>query len=218
MILSRYGIRLVRVKPEHLELIRTKRNDPAIRRYMNFRETITCEMQLRWFRSISNAYNFYYLIEYKGEFIGLVNDKNINWELKTSEGGLFIWDQRYIASIVPLLVSLLICEMAFYVLGWDYSIIRVLPDNQRAIDFNLSLGFVRCGEAPGGLLLMKLTRENFEASLQKLRRVTRHLPDNQKLVLIFEPSDNDGTAEQVKGIMNRVDPRILSKFVEVREA
>lgn len=218
MILSRYGISLVRVKPEHLELIRGKRNDPAIRKYMNFRETITSEMQQRWFRSISNANNFYYLIEYKGEFIGLVNDKNIDWELKTSEGGLFIWDQRYIASIVPLLVSLLICEMAFYVLGWDYSLIRVLPDNQRAIHFNLSLGFVRCGEAPGGLLLMKLTRESFGASLQKLRRVTRHLPDNQKLVLIFEPSDNDGTAEQVKGIMNRVDPKILSKFVEVREA
>ena len=45
MIISRYGINLVRVQKEHIEMIRVWRNDPKIRDHMFFKSEITSEMQ-----------------------------------------------------------------------------------------------------------------------------------------------------------------------------
>lgn len=190
MLLQKFGITLKRLTIDDLELVRQMRNSEDISRFMNYREHITQEMQIDWFKSIDNTNNFYFIIEYLGDKIGLVNDKDIDWVNKTSEGGLFIWDNRYRNSFIPLFVSVCIIEMAFYILNWEKSIIKVLRSNKQAIDYNFRLGFTILNETDEETIQMILTRENYELKARKLTEAAITLnPDCSGMVLILEPDD-----------------------------
>ncbi len=217
MRVSKYGISLIRLREDDLELVRTKRNSAEVNAYMQYHEYITPEMQSAWYKSINNDNNFYYIIEYKSEKIGLVNDKNIDWEKKTAEGGVFIWDQRYVNSIVPMLVSYLMIEIAFYLIGWDTTTIKVLKSNKRAIEFNLALGYTHKQDAEDTeCILMTLTLANFEEKAEKLQQVISHLPPNERILLCFDEIDKiNGTCESVEKIMTYVPPGILVEKLEV---
>ena len=115
MKIRKYGITLIRLKEEHLELVRKWRNNPEIQQHMEYQEYITPEMQKNWFSSINNIYNSYYIIEYEKKYIGLINEKNIDYENKTAEAGLFIWDKNYLNTHIPLLASLSMLEIGFHI-------------------------------------------------------------------------------------------------------
>ena len=90
MIIEKYGIKLIRLKQEDIELVRLKRNSLDINELMHDRVIISFEMQYKWFQSINNIYNNYFIIIYNNEKIGLVNGKNSDYEKRQSEGGMFI--------------------------------------------------------------------------------------------------------------------------------
>lgn len=217
MKISKYGVTLHRIRSEHIELIRKKRNSADISRNMLFREKITPGMQKKWFAKIHNPDNYYYLIEYKSEFIGLVNDKNIDWVNKTSEGGMFIWEKEYKNSPVPLLVSFLMIEIAFYILNWNETSINVLKSNEKALDFNKMLGFVISGvDDTRNVFHMKLNLEKYEQTLSKLKKTLTNISQNQKIKLFFEPSDDeDGTRKSVDLILANADQHSISERVEI---
>ena len=208
MRISKYGVTLVRLTQDDLELVRLWRNDDEIKKYMNFQEYITPEMQQKWFESINNPENFYYIIEYKGDKIGLVNDKNIDWEKKTAEGGMFIWDKRYINSIVPLKVSILILEIAYLLLGWNKTYIKVRKDNQRAIDYNKALGYEISGESENQIcLFMELDKEHFNEKAGKLRKWVNPNTENEKITITFEAVDElNGAREAIEHVIKRTFP------------
>ena len=101
MKLSKYGITLARLREEDTELVRQWRNSPQITQFMEYREYITPEMQQDWFKSIDNFDNFYFVIEYEGKKIGLINSSKIEWDTVSSEGGIFLWDEQYYETFVP---------------------------------------------------------------------------------------------------------------------
>ncbi|MEA3479818.1 MAG: hypothetical protein U9R60_16680, partial [Bacteroidota bacterium] len=80
MIIQKGNIRFIRLREIDIELIRKWRNSPDITQFMEFRDFISEDMQEEWFESIDTIYNMYYIIEYKGEKVGLINGKNINWD------------------------------------------------------------------------------------------------------------------------------------------
>ena len=92
MIVEQYGIKLKRLTFQDIELVRKWRNHPDIRKRMAFKKHITQRMQEAWFNSINNKFNYYFLIEYKGKHIGVINTKSINLKEMYGEGGIFIWD------------------------------------------------------------------------------------------------------------------------------
>jgi len=49
MKLHNYGLTLSRLTRNEIEFVRQKRNSEEVRRYMEFREEITPEMQQQWF-------------------------------------------------------------------------------------------------------------------------------------------------------------------------
>ena len=73
MKISKYGIDLVRLTEEDIEMLRQWRNSPQIQQFMEYREEITAEMQKKWFDSINNVNNFYFIIHFEGQKIGLIN-------------------------------------------------------------------------------------------------------------------------------------------------
>ena len=117
--IERYGIVLRRLTAADIELVRRWRNDATVNQYMEYREYITAEMQKKWFHSINNDNNLFYVIEYKGEKIGLISTFAIDWNKRQAECGIFVWAKKYWQSVVPVYAVLAMLDINFLVLDFD---------------------------------------------------------------------------------------------------
>lgn len=189
MIIEGYGIRLERLCAKDIEFLREKRNRPEVNAYMEYREYISTEAQQAWFQRINNEYNNYFLIEYQGERIGLISGAEIDWDKNiTGNGGLFLWERSYWGTSVPVYASFLLTEVSFMI-GFRKTFIRTLENNERAMEFNRSLGYVPEREAEEvHNKLFSLSSENFENATGKLREALRRKHPKIKLTL-FKPFD-----------------------------
>lgn len=174
MVIHGYGISLLRLRHADIGLLREKRNLQAIRDRMEYREEITPAMQEEWFARINNIHNNYFLIEYRGEKIGLISGADIDWEKKeTRNGGIFIWEESFWNTAVPLSASLLLTDISF-ILGFERTYVRVLRDNEKAIAFNRMLGYRLVDENDTAYnQLYVLTREAYEQKTARLREALR---------------------------------------------
>ena len=141
MIIRKYGVSLLRLKQEDVELVREKRNSDVIRDKMFFQRTISAKAQQHWFEEQYNIYNYYFVIEYKGKKIGLINGKNVDYEARTAEGGLFIWHPDYWESFVPVLASVILTDYNFVLCNFEKVIAQVLDSNERTQHYNAQFGF-----------------------------------------------------------------------------
>ena len=141
MKITKYGITLVRLTEDKIELVRNWRNDPKIAQYMEFKEFITPEMQLNWFHIINDNNNYFFIIEFEGNEIGLVNVKNIDYDESIGEGGIFIYDDGYLNSDLSFRTSLCLNDFCFETLQLKRLQAHILRDNKRAIQFNKFIGY-----------------------------------------------------------------------------
>ncbi|MDD3878188.1 MAG: GNAT family N-acetyltransferase [Bacteroidales bacterium] len=142
MVLKQYGIIYKRVKSENLEMLRQWRNHPDIVRFMIKRDYITEEMQEAWFKSINNNKNYYFIISLEGFDIGLIHCKDIDFDNKTGETGIFIFDKAYTKTKVFLYASMSIINFAFYHLRLDKLYINVVKENLHFLKIINNLNFI----------------------------------------------------------------------------
>ena len=220
----KYGIILERLKEEDIELVRKWRNSDPVRMNMKYQTIITAEQQHEWFNSINNLTSDYLMIHYQGEKIGLLNDKNIDWESRTSESGIFLGRTEFYNTFVPFLVSVAGIESTFYLVGWQKQFAHILRSNTNAIRFNLQLGYQLC-EGQENLEHQKyeLTLKSFEQKAGKIRKAVRALAggDLQARVL-FEPGDfKTGLAQRFEKLLKSsfyiLDKEITSEGTWYRE-
>ncbi|MFZ4520166.1 MAG: GNAT family N-acetyltransferase [Bacteroidales bacterium] len=187
----KYGIILERLKEEDIELVRQWRNSDPVRLNMNYREIISSEQQRQWFDSVNNLQSNFLMIYYQGEKIGLLNDKNIDWESKSSESGIFLGRTEFYSTFVPYLVSVAGIETTFYFLGWNKQYAHIMRSNTNAINFNLQLGYhLSEGQEHLDHQQYEITRERFEQKAGKIRKAVRALAGNdQTTKVLFEPAD-----------------------------
>ncbi len=202
----KYGITLERLKEEDVELVRQWRNSDPVRMNMNYREIITPEQQREWFNSI-NTVNFHYVvIQYQGEKIGLLNDKNIDWDALTSETGIFIGRPEFYHTFVPYLVSIAGIETLFYFAGWKKQYAHILRSNTNAINYNLQLGYKLCeGQENVDHQRYELTRESFDQTAGKIQKMVRSVAGNEtRSKILFEPADyHTGIAQKFEDLFIR---------------
>ncbi len=172
MIISKYGISLVRLALNDVELIREKRNLPEIRNSMIFKEFITLEMQMDWFNSINNIYNNYFIIEYDNKKVGLINGKNIDYEKRTSEGGVFFWEDFGTTKFIPALCSTIMNDYTFLINEFYGSYIKVLNNNSSAISYNKQIGYKKTEslETDGSFSWYELTKEGYLRNSNRIRK------------------------------------------------
>ena len=139
--LEGYGILLKRLTEDKIELVRRWRNDPKIFQYMEYRKTISAEEQLEWFRKINNDNNYYFLIVVEDVEVGLINIRDIDYELKSGEPGIFIWDDYFLNSDISFRSAFVLTDFAFDVLSLKKMVIHILSDNKRAIQYNKMYGY-----------------------------------------------------------------------------
>ncbi|MCX6283081.1 MAG: hypothetical protein NTW31_02430 [Bacteroidetes bacterium] len=213
MKLFKYGIILERLKVEDIELVRQWRNSDPVRLNMKFRDIITQEQQLNWFNSINNLNYNYLLIHYQGEKIGLLNDKNIDWEARTSESGIFLGNSAFYNSFVQYLISIAGIETTFFLMGWKKQFAHILRSNSNAIKFNIELGYKLCaGQEAVDHQQYEMTRESFELKAGKIRKAVQSIAaDNCQTRILFEPTDYSiGLAQKFEVLLNE-NPDLLNR-------
>lgn len=202
----RYGITFERLREEDIELVRQWRNSDPVRLNMNYREIITREQQMDWFRSINNDRFHYVMISYQGEKIGLLNDKNIDWDNLTSETGIFVGRPEFFHTFVPFLVSVAGIETLFYFAGWKMQYAHILKSNVNAVRYNLQLGYRLC-EGQEGIEHQRyeLTKESFEQTAGKIRKMVRSVAGGEaRTRMLFEPADYEtGIARRFEALFLR---------------
>jgi RimJ/RimL family protein N-acetyltransferase len=222
MKLIRYGVTLKRIREEDLELVRYWRNSQKIRENMIYREYITPEMQKKWFDGINNYNNFFYIIQYNNDNIGLIDNKNTDWNLGSTESGLFLFDEKYYNTHIPIAASFILIEIGFYILNGKDSHIKVLRSNKKAINYNLKLGFVPFSDDPGkDYIEFILTRENFQKKTLKLRKAitSLHSSNDPYLYLILDPEDyKSGLAGSIEKVIDGLPAEyIVSNKMKIKE-
>jgi UDP-4-amino-4,6-dideoxy-N-acetyl-beta-L-altrosamine N-acetyltransferase len=201
MIIRKYGIVLRRLKEGDIELVRQMRNSVEIRQYMFYRDEITSEMQKKWFLSINNVYNYYFIIEVNGKKIGLIHGKNNDFEKGTCEGGIFIWDKAYMGTSIPSLASIILNDFTFYTvhsLNTVYA--KVVQGNKTALKYNRFMGYEPCSplNADKDIQWMRLTAENYSKRIKTLRKGIESLTGDSSPLSLEEIDFSDDSAEDIR--------------------
>jgi len=165
MQLSFKEILLKRISKKDNELLRTWRNSEFISNKMFFQKKISKEMQTEWFESLSSENDFYFLIQYQQENIGLINLKNIDWKQKEGEAGLYIAIEKYRNSPLAIYASMAFLTYFFEEKGLDNIFAKVRKDNLSTIQYNKDLGFIALEKE-----LFSLTREKYFEITKKLQK------------------------------------------------
>ncbi|MCK9219773.1 MAG: hypothetical protein PHF97_06945 [Bacteroidales bacterium] len=207
----KYGIILERLREEDIEMVRTWRNSDPVRLNMKYQDIITPRQQQDWFISINNLRFNYLMIHYRGEKIGILNDKNIDWETRSSESGIFLGRTEFYNTFVPYLVSVAGIETTFYLLGWEKQYAHILRSNRNAIKFNSQLGYqLSEGQEDIDHQQYEITRKSFEQKAGKIRKAVRSISGNDnKAKVLFETADYQaGLAQKFEGLMKIHSPHL----------
>jgi len=181
MIIRKYGIVLRRLKIGDIELLREKRNQDSVRNYMFYKNIISKEEQKEWFYSINNKLNYYFIIEYEDKKIGLINGKNIDYDKRTSEGGIFIWDENYRNIEISAIASVIMAEFTFMVLMFNKTFAEVLASNNAQVKYNEFMGY-ELVQKQGDKLTYVLTKESYIKKRVRLLKAIQHLTKDKKQI------------------------------------
>jgi RimJ/RimL family protein N-acetyltransferase len=159
MNISFKEIVLKRLCVEDIELLRQWRNSSFITENMFFQEEISQVQQVVWFENLHPENDFYFIIEYKQESIGLVNLKEVDWTLKQAESGLFVALEYYRNTPLAIYASLALLNFAFIDKKLEVVKASVKKNNLHTIQYNQSLGFEKVKEDE-----YQLTKERYNTT------------------------------------------------------
>jgi UDP-4-amino-4,6-dideoxy-N-acetyl-beta-L-altrosamine N-acetyltransferase len=193
LILSQYDVRLIRVQAEHLALILKWRNSDWVRKNMFVQDILQEKDQLAWFNSINNASNYYFIIEYLGEKVGVIHAKNFSEEDGIGEGGIFIGEYDYLETWASVMASICLLNFIFAKTNINRSMVRVQTHNRRAISYNLKLGY-KIDYQDANECRMILDKEDFLCKTTLLKSVLSKISKGQDaLILQGEKASNNLT-------------------------
>lgn len=176
LTLTGYGVTLHRLTHDKIELLRQWRNDPKIQQYMIYRDQITPEMQEAWFQRVNNEHHFYFIIEYEGREVGMINIKDVDYEKKTGEPGMFLYDDTLWNSDVGMRASMCFGHFVWDTLALDSMYIHVLASNKRALQYNLLCGYELVpGYEDKEILKLVITREKAKNPSPRFARIKKAL-------------------------------------------
>lgn len=176
MHIRKYGITLARLTQNRIELVRQWRNAPHIQSFMEYRKTITQAMQKKWFAGLNPVSDFYFVIEYQNEPVGLIHTSGIDWQEKSGHSGLFIYKQQLLGTPVPVLASLSMVDFFFHCCTLNALHAKVMDENPVAIKYNAQLGFKPSEPTAGnGFRNYSLTASDYSIATKRLHLLTKSL-------------------------------------------
>ena len=175
IVIKNKDLALRQIDKQDLELIRYWRNHPSISSKMVYTKNISQEMQVEWFNNLTKNNSLYFTIIYKDNKIGLINLKDISFENKSGELGLFIWDKRYIPGPISFQSTFSLIDYAFDTLCLSVIYSTILIENKNAIRFNQAIGFENFKMKNEEVCLFKLNKTNYIKKSAKIKKIINRL-------------------------------------------
>lgn len=169
---------------------------------MEFKDYITPKMQSKWFDSVNNKFNYYFIIEFEGKKVGLINAKNFSYENGFGEGGIFIWDEKYNSSFAAVFSTLALLNFVFFKIKLcEVSQARILNDNDRAKHYNSLIGYkIAPNQEKVYNQLYTLTLDDYLKNGNKLNEAAKIL-NNGNGELVCEGTVCDENLEEINLIL-----------------
>jgi len=220
MIVDAHGLSFVRLKKEDIELVRRWRNSKKINQHMHFKGHITPEMQNKWFESINNFSNYYFILQSGQSKIGLVNFHGIDSNLRNAETGIFIWDDNFLGSGIPVLSLLILLGFGYYFLGLSSVYGYVLRNNVRAINCYKKVGALLHEERDGDRVLMQATKEHYELKAQTAWKtiLQDHNPVHAAKIVLEREDHESSLAQHITGVYNQLPPDAKARYALINKA
>jgi len=201
MKICKYGVTLSLLRQQDIEFVSQKFN-PVEEKPSDESSDNTPDDVQEWIDSIYNFTNFYYIIEYEGIKIGLINDKVLDWRNRTSETELVLWDDSYADTMAPMLAMLCLFETGFYYLGWKTYRTRAKQDDSKGIETVKSLGFELPEDSKKGKdQEYSLSCKHFETKAKKILEEARANVNEEsgEGYLLLEAADYEtGIAQKIE--------------------
>lgn len=206
MIIRKYGLELKEVEQEDLELIRQHRNSKRVQGKMIFREHISRAQQKEWFKKVRESiYEAYYLIYKDDRAIGLINGKNIDHENRSSEGGIFIWDEDANYEIT-ILASIILNDWNFFFNDFQMNYAEVVRSNKQAIAYNEFMGYVISDKLHPNpeVIWMQQSKEDYLKFREKVQKLNLASFDISNPITKADLSIEDHEIEYKKSIIAKL--------------
>lgn len=209
---------LVKVQEKHLELLRNWRNN-EVHEFMIYKDYINVEMQQKWFKSINNHNNFYFII-FKEELpVGLIDIKNIDWTNKTAETGIFIALQQHRTGEIPLIATVMSATFIAKIIQLESIYGKVLADNKHAIAYNLATGF-KIIKNENNIITMSI--ENIKVAFHEIKKLKQklcniHKDATQKNIIIYISKESLNQDKSVEWIVKSCIKNQFRGFKEDEE-
>ncbi|WP_421319671.1 GNAT family N-acetyltransferase [Aeromonas veronii] len=172
---ARYGVKLVALAQDDIEMVRQWRNDPKIANLMLDKTYITSEMQQCWFDRLQHATDqFYYLVWFKNQPIGVTSLIKVNRDAGCCEPGMYIYVDEYRNNIVPFCVAFALNDLAFEELGVSQLFGKIFANNQPSVRFHEACGYRHYETQEDGLGLYVLEPEPYLAARAHIARFIRY--------------------------------------------
>ena len=123
-------------------MVRNWRNSDDVKRYALSQDYITKEQQEAWFATLAQKEDEYFVIHANTEPIGLIW---FNKREEMIETGFYLYDASKQNSLTPYKIVTLFHNYLFDEKGFRTLTCKIMHDNQRAVRFNLSLGYKESG-------------------------------------------------------------------------
>ncbi len=217
MQIRKHGITLSRLGEDDIELIRIMRNSDRIQRFMHYQEHITKEMQRKWYESIDNFDNFYFIIEKEGQKIGLIHGKKneVIDDTVIVESGIFIWEEKEYQTSASIACSLIMADFAFYILNIEESRAKVLKSNKKMLSYNKKMGYEIYDEEKD-VFHLKLTKDSYESCIKTIRHGLGLVTGDKEKLRMDEIFLSSEFKEKLKKELKTADKNqleYLSKFI-----
>jgi len=165
---------------------------------MEYQEFITQRMQRQWFNSLDFFSDFYFVIEFQENLVGLIHTSKVDWKNRTAQSGLFIWEDTCLGSPVPIMASVNLLDAFFDFLNLESFEAKVKHDNFVALTYNKFLGFEEnIAEAKKEFIHITLSKSNY---FKNSAIIKNHFDDTDKSKLRIQLSNEDLEKFESSGI------------------
>lgn len=143
MKIENFGITLKRLSYENLDDLLIWRNSDDVRLFMDYQKIIEYEDHLKWFESVNNEYNYYFIAYCEDQPFGVYNIKDIkiNESEKSAEAGSFLISRKFWGSDLAIRGSFVLLLFAFEYLKLKTLTSKVIKTNEKALYYNKDIGF-----------------------------------------------------------------------------
>jgi RimJ/RimL family protein N-acetyltransferase len=165
MKIEGYGIQLSTLEEKDIELVRRWRNSNKVRDAMLYQELISKEQQEQWFHGLDSR-QLYLLIREGEQKIGLISIKNICWEERRGEAGIFIGEESYYGQSLAIFAILLLMDVCFQQFSFNSLSAKVKQGQLANLEMNRELGY-RLLQEDSKAYYLEVSKEDYLKSREK---------------------------------------------------